>query len=98
MKGWRKIYDSNNTTGWINDEYFRVGVSDYSLNLAKGTGYTNKITVTGLSPDIYYYSNTNSSVIEARIATDGKIQFRNNHSSNDYSGSISATFFGKLND
>ena len=98
MKGWRKIYDSNNTTGWINDEYFRVGVADYSLNLAKNTGYTNKITVTGLSPDIYYYSNTGSSVIEARLTPEGKIQFRNNHASNDYSNTISTTFFGKLND
>ena len=98
VKGWKKIYDSNNTTAWINDEYFRVGVADYSLNLAKNTGYTNKITVTGLSPDIYYYSNTGSSVIEARLTTEGKIQFRNNHASNDYSNTISTTFFGKLND
>ena len=98
VKGWKKIYDSNNTTAWINDEYFRVGVAEYSLNLAKNTGYTNKITVTGLSPDIYYYSNTGSSVIEARLTTEGKIQFRNNHASHDYSNTISTTFFGKLND
>ena len=98
VKGWRKIYNSNNTTAWINDECFRVGVADYSLNLAKNTRYTNKITVTGLSPDIYYYSNTGSSVIEARLTPEGKIQFRNNHASNDYSNTISTTFFGKLND
>ena len=30
--------------------------------------------------------------------TEGKIQFRNNHASNDYSNTISTTFFGKLND
>ena len=96
--GWKKIYDSNKTTAWINDEYFRVGVIDYSLNLAKNTEYTDKITVKGLSPDTYYYSNTRSSVIEARLTPEGKIQFRNNHASNDYSNTISTTFFGKLND
>ena len=96
VKGWKKVYDADSTTVWVNNEYFRIAVTDYALTLSKNAGYTDKITLTGALPDVRYYSTTSSSIIEARLTPNGKIQFRNNNSSNNYDDTISTVFFGKL--